>query len=124
MPERRIVAGQVVTESKRERARQLRKTLTPAEAIPWEAVRSRRLDGIKFRRQQVIDGFIVDFYCHAGGLFLEVDGGIHVARREADAERDEIIRRRHLRVLRFTNEEILTALPAVAEHIRAACKGT
>jgi len=124
MPERRIVAGQIVNDVKVRRARQLRKEMTPAEAALWEVVRDRRIDGIKFRRQQVIDGFIVDFYCHAAGLFIEVDGGVHDTQHDADTEREKIISRRGLRVLRFTNEEILTALPAVAERITAACKRT
>src|SRR5438270_8057 len=74
----RIVAARHAPE-KRERARQLRRTMTPAETALWNHLRAGRLDSVHFRRQQIIDGFIADFYCHAAGLVIEVDGDIHAA---------------------------------------------
>jgi hypothetical protein len=57
-------------------ARQLRRSMTVAEQILWERLRSNRLQKMHFRRQQVIRGFIVDFYCHASRLVIEVDGPV------------------------------------------------
>ncbi len=74
---RNIVIGQGVQLAKVERARQLRREPTREEALLWERLRRNQLDGLHFRRQQIIDGFIVDFYCHAAGLVVEVDGPIH-----------------------------------------------
>ncbi len=63
-----------------ENARLLRRRATEAEAILWDALRSRRLGGYKFRRQHSLAAFIVDFYCPSVRLVVEVDGGIHRAR--------------------------------------------
>jgi very-short-patch-repair endonuclease len=85
-------------------------------------LRANRLGGIHFRRQQVIAGFIVDFYCHAASLVIEVDGGIHAQQVESDRERERILVERGLRVLRFQNEQILNDLAGVLAHILAACQ--
>ena len=63
MPLKNIVTGQRVTKEKLQRAKELRREMTPAEKILWQEVRAKKL-GVRFRRQQVIQGFIVDFYCH------------------------------------------------------------
>ncbi|MBK9210147.1 MAG: DUF559 domain-containing protein [Anaerolineales bacterium] len=68
-----MVTGQHVTEYKLERARELRRDMTPAEKILWEELRRNKL-GVHFRRQQVIERFIADFYCHSASLVIEVDG--------------------------------------------------
>ncbi len=57
--------------------------MTPAEKILWEELRANKL-GVHFRRQQVIQGFIVDFYCHQAGLVVEVDGDVHDLHKEED----------------------------------------
>jgi len=62
---------------KKQFARQLRQDQTSAEEKVWELLRDKRLLGLKFRRQHVIEGFVVDFYCHEHRLAIEVDGGIH-----------------------------------------------
>ena len=77
MSARNIIVGQAVDSVKVERSKELRKEMTPAEKILWGQLRGRRLRGLHFRRQQVIEGFIVDFYCHAAGIVVEVDGPIH-----------------------------------------------
>ena len=59
-------------------AKELRQSLTPAERILWERLRDRRLSSLKFRRQHPIGAFIVDFYCPAARLVIEIDGGIHL----------------------------------------------
>ena len=62
---------------KKEFARNLRKESTPEEKIVWEALRNKKFLGLKFRRQHVLKGFVVDFYCHSLNLAIEIDGGIH-----------------------------------------------
>src|SRR3712207_6487340 len=104
MPHRRIVQGQRVSEGKLIRAKQFRQEMTPAEAKLWAALRRNQLQGFHFRRHQIIDGFVADFYCHAAGLVVEVDGPIHAERAEYDAERDRILSARKLRVLRVSND--------------------
>lgn len=62
---RSVITGQQVSDEKKQRARQMREAMTPAEAALWEYLRLDKL-GVHFRRQQIIDGFIVDFYCPLG----------------------------------------------------------
>ena len=83
-------------------------------------MRTNRLGGLHFRRQHLIDGFIVDFFCHAGGLVVELDGPRHSQRADYDRERDQILARHGLRVLRVSNEDVLQRLPVVLERITAA----
>lgn len=75
----------------RQRARELRQELTPAERKLWAALRNKKLNGLKFRRQHPIDRFIVDFYCAAHKLVVEVDGDIHDTQPERDAERSALL---------------------------------
>ena len=119
MPAHRIVGGQKVSEAKLQRARELRRHMTPEEAMLWERLRAHRLNGLHFRRQQVIDGFIVDFYCHAASLVVEVDGGVHAAQAGYDLERDQVLAQRGLRVLRISNAEVERDLAGVLARIAA-----
>jgi len=98
-------------------ARQMRHEPTPAEGKLWQALRGRRLGGAKFRRQYAIDRFIVDFYCPAARLVVEVDGPVHDYQPEQDAIRQQFLESLGLRVLRFRNEDVLTALEAVLDEI-------
>jgi very-short-patch-repair endonuclease len=95
--------------------------MTLAERRLWHRLRTNKLDGFHFRRQQIIDGFIVDFYCHAVGLVVEVDGAMHHEQLEYDVERERVLEARELRILRFRNEEVLTDIESVLTRIRAAC---
>ena len=106
MKGKQIIIGQKVNRIKQERAKQLRRVMTPEEKTLWYYLRSNQLNGLHFRRQQVIDGFIADFYCHAVGVVIEIDGGIHKQQKEYDVERDRIISSRGLQVIRIRNEEI------------------
>ena len=106
---------------KRQRARELRTAMTPAEALLWQNLRTGKLDNIHFRRQQPIDGFIADFYCHSAALIIELDGPIHADQSDYDAQRDRILAARRLRILRFSNERVLKELSAVLKEIRTAC---
>ena len=90
-------------------ARELRQRQTPAEEILWELLRGRKILGLKFRRQQQLGPFIADFYCHETRLVIELDGGVHEAREQADRDenRDIYLRENRLQVLRLANELIL-----------------
>jgi len=90
MPIKNINPGQKVTREKQELARELRRNTTPAEKILWKELRANKL-GVHFRRQQVIQGFIVDFYCHRAGLVIEVDGDIHDLQKEEDERREKVL---------------------------------
>jgi len=124
MPARNIVIGQKVDQVKVQRAKELRRQMTREERILWQQLRTNRLQGFHFRRQQVIAGFIADFYCHAAGLVVEMDGGIHQQQAEYDAERDRVLATLGLRILRVRNIEILENLAGVLERIAAACRET
>ncbi len=116
----RIIAGQKIESSKVLRAKQLRRQMTPAEQILWQALRADRLQGRHFRHQQVINGFIVDFYCHAARLVIEVDGDVHEQNPIYDEERDKVLQGRGLRVLRFKNSDVMQNLEVVLDQIAAA----
>ncbi len=103
---------------KRELARRLRREMTPAERRLWQQLRSGRMTGLRFYRQQVIEGFIADFYCHAARLVVEVDGAVHDSQTEYDAERTRIFQQAGILTLRFTNTQVETDIYAVTKTIR------
>ena len=117
-----IVFGQH-SDEKRDAAYRMRREMTPAEDALWRRLRSSRLSGLHFRRQQIVDGFIVDFFCREAGLVVEVDGAVHEMQRDYDAERDQVLEVRGLRVLRFTNDEVLRDRGAVLMRILREAKG-
>ena len=119
---REIIPGQYVSDDKRQFARQLRRDMTPQEAAVWEAVRHRRLGGFKFRRQQVIDGFIADFYCDQAGVALELDGADHKNQTEYDTHRDRVIASRGLIVIRIRNDRIDNEFSAALAEVLAVCQ--
>ena len=123
VPTQRIVVGQKVAPVKLQRAKELRRDMTPAERALWQHLRGNLL-GFHFRRQQLVDGFIVDFYCHAARLVVEVDGDIHEQQRTYDEQRDSVLLRRGLRVLRIRNEEVQQNLAGVLARIARACGET
>jgi very-short-patch-repair endonuclease len=124
MPVRRIVRGQRVAPAKRIAARNMRRVPTPEEALVWQRVRANQF-GVHVRRQQVIDGFIVDFYFHKSALVVEIDGDAHSDDTQAayDAERDRLLSGRGLRVLRFSNALVRDALDVVLRQISDALAG-
>lgn len=87
-------------------AKQMRQLPTEAEALAWELLRDRRCNGLKFRRQQVIRGFIVDFYCAEKRLAIELDGAIHDTQMEYDQARDAFLKTLDVQVVRIRNEEL------------------
>ncbi|MDZ7295830.1 MAG: DUF559 domain-containing protein, partial [candidate division KSB1 bacterium] len=92
-----------------ERARELRKNATRAEAFLWELLRNRQLLGRKFRRQHPIGRFIADFFCDDARLIIEIDGAVHQEpnQQEQDRAREEVLRQHGYHLLRFTNEQVL-----------------
>ena len=88
--------------------RRLRKQATPAEKRLWKMLRRRRLKGRKFRRQHSIGPYIVDFYCPAERLAVELDGASHEnpTRRDYDAERTAFLEEHGIRVVRFENRDV------------------
>lgn len=100
-------------------ARQFRKEPTKSENILWQALRGKKLDGHKFRRQQPIGNFIVDFYNSPYRLIVEVDGSVHNHQVELDQARQEILEQLGLNILRVKAEEVEKNLPKVLEIIRS-----
>lgn len=109
-------------------ARELRRKQTPEEAALWHELRNRQLKGCKFLRQHpIVYGysmgkplfFIADFYCAAQKLVLELDGEVHEFQKDYDQNRDQILNKLGLRVLRFENRE-LKNIENVKERIAAS----
>ena len=108
----------------RVRARKLRQNPTDAERILWQKLRLRQLDRYKFRRQQPLGKYIVDFVCLRNRLIVEVDGGQHAAQAERDNERDAWLRAQGFAVLRFWNNDVLDNIDGVMETIAKSLKHT
>jgi adenine-specific DNA-methyltransferase len=102
-----------------ELARRLRRQLTDAERALWASLRNGQLQGVKFRRQQPIGPYIVDFISLKRRLILEIDGGQHNKRegKREDRERTEWLQAKGYRVLRFWNNDVLTNMEGVLEKI-------
>ena len=118
---RNIVIGQGASSDKVALAKELRRNMTEAEKVLWQCLRTNRVDGWHFRRQQVIAGFIVDFYCHAAALAVEVDGPIHAEQAGYDQERDRVLGDHNVRVLRLSNDEVIESLETALQKILKAC---
>ena len=102
-------------------AKNLRKNTTYVEALLWKNLRAKRFDGIKFRRQQPIQNFIVDFVSFENRIIIELDGGQHATNAARDDLRDRTLAESGFTVLRFWNNEVLENLDGVLEIIRQAC---
>ena len=101
----------------RDRARELRRDMTPVEGRLWQHLRDKQLAGLRFRRQHPVDRFILDFYCPQHKLAVEVDGDIHASQVECDQVRTQWLEARGYRMVRFTNRQIEKELPEVLEEI-------
>lgn len=101
-------------------AHDLRMDLTKAEKILWEALRNRRLNNCKFRRQHALENYVADFYCHEAKLVIELDGGIHgeQEQKEYDRDRTSVLKEYGIKVIRFKNEEVVSNLEVVLDKIR------
>jgi very-short-patch-repair endonuclease len=100
-------------------ARELRKNMTDAERKLWSKIRRRQLKEHQFYRQKIIGNYIVDFYCPKAKLVIEVDGGQHYIDDKIikDKIRDNLMRKNGIKVLRFSDREILENLNGVLERI-------
>ncbi len=98
-------------------ARSLRHRMTDAERVLWQHLRAHRFGGFKFRRQLVIEPYIVDFACLEAMLVIEADGGQHGEHLNRDSARTAYLETLGYRVLRFWNHEILIETQTVPERI-------
>lgn len=100
-------------------SRELRSNMTDGEQILWQKLRGKQILGVQFYRQKPILNFIVDFYCPKAKLIIECDGSQHYTEDGlfADRQRDEALNQLGLRVLRFSNFQIIDELEAVCEFI-------
>ena len=105
-------------EIKKRFARILRKEQTKAERLIWELIRGRKFMGLKFRRQHVIEGFVLDFYCRELKLGIEIDGGIHLKRKEYDRLRQEIVESEGINIIRIKNQEIANNKRSILNKIK------
>lgn len=106
----------------RNRARELRKSSTPAEQKLWQALRNRNLGGYKFRRQHPMGPFITDFFCAEVGLVIELDGGAHLEQVDYDQVRTDWLEDRGYHVIRFWNDDVLNHLDDVTQEILHTCE--
>jgi very-short-patch-repair endonuclease len=107
-----------------ELARKMRKEATDAERLLWNHLRTKRINNLKFRRQQPIGHYIVDFICYEKKLIIEVDGGQHAEENEKDLKRTQWLNQKGFRVIRFWNNEVLYNCDGVLEEIFEQCKNT
>ncbi len=122
MKNRRQIRG--VSSEMQAVASELRRKMTPAETVLWGALRDRRLAGLKFRRQHGVGTRVLDFYCPAARLLVEVDGGVHDADEVAahDRARDEHFAAAGYTIVRVRNEDVLHDLATVLARIEAAAR--
>jgi very-short-patch-repair endonuclease len=121
MKRRRLIHN--VTSANAQR-KELRGSLTSAEAFLWKHVKNSQLEGKKFRRQHSIGPYIVDFFCPEHRLAIELDGAGHMTEigAEKDAERSEFLKRFHVTVIRLENTAVFENTEAVLEEIRSHLK--
>ena len=102
------------------KAAKLRHEMTQSETLLWNRLRANQLLGYKFRRQHPISIYIADFYCHQLRLIIEVDGEYHNEENQikTDKERTEDLNFQSMKILRFTNEEVINDIEAVLNTIR------
>ena len=105
-------------------AKKLRENATQAEEILWLELRNNQLEGYKFRRQHPLLKYIADFYCHQLKLVIEIDGGYHQTeeQKKLDAERTAAIEFEGLKVIRFTNKQVISNISDVLHKIKEFIK--
>ena len=108
----------------RMRARHLRKNPTEAERLLWRRLRVWQVDGFKFRRQQPLGRYIVDFVCLEKRMIIEVDGGQHAEDANYDTDRDAWLRNQGFVILRFWNNDVLKNMNGVLEVIAKNLQNT
>ena len=108
------------TQQTLQKAQTLRESQTNAEGLLWHYLRDKQLAGYKFRRQQPIGPYIVDFACMPQKMLIELDGGQHAEQHTYDKKRDEFLREKGYKILRFWNNDVFENCFGVLESIRAA----
>jgi very-short-patch-repair endonuclease len=100
-------------------ARELRKNMTDAERFVWSKIRRKQLKEYQFYRQKNIGNYIVDFYCPAARLIVEIDGGQHYSEENIlkDEARDKFFSNHGIRVLRFSNSDVFKNIEGVVTEI-------
>jgi very-short-patch-repair endonuclease len=105
-------------------AKRLRRDMTDAERVLWRELRAHRFEGFKFKRQEPLGPYVVDFICHAARLVVEIDGGQHADQGAADLERTHWLESQGFRVLRFWNNDVFAniegVMRALEKELRAA----
>ncbi len=101
----------------KQHAQELRNEPTDTERHLWQYLRSSQLNGCKFRRQEVLGDYIVDFVCFEPKLIIELDGGQHAEQAVYDEERTTYLKGLGYEVMRFWNDEVLTQTKVVLEKI-------
>ena len=110
--------GKVIGSIPKNIARNLRKNSTEAEKILWQKLRNKQLEGFKFRRQQIVGRYVVDFVNFERKLVIELDGSQHALEEERDGKRDHWLQAQGFEVLRYWNNEVFENLEGVLEGIR------
>lgn len=103
-------------------ARALRRRSTEAERLLWQRLRNRQTGGLKFRRQEPLGPYVVDFFCLERRLIVELDGGQHAREERLEAERTAWLKARAYRVIRFWNHEVIDNIEGVLETIVRTAK--
>jgi len=103
-----------------ETAKLLRKNMTKTEELLWDKLKGKQILGLRFRRQHPIDIFIADFYCHEARLVIEIDGDIHNYSIEFDDGREAEIEEYNIKVIRFSNDQVINDIESVVNNIRTA----
>jgi 5-methyltetrahydrofolate--homocysteine methyltransferase len=108
----------------KEHAKTMRNKPTEAEALLWDVLRNKQLDNFKFRRQHIVGSYIADFICLKKGLIVEIDGLIHQLpdNKSSDEERTKWLNEQGYRVIRFTNDEVLSNLDDVLDRLKEVLK--
>jgi very-short-patch-repair endonuclease len=109
-----------VTSHMRQRARTLRREAPVPERVLWGLLRGQRLGGLRFRRQETLGPFVVDFVCYDRKLIVELDGESHVGRGAQDEGREAVLQKMGFNIVRVTNDDLLGHPAAVAESIARA----
>ena len=103
-------------------ARELRNNATDVERLLWSRLRNSQVEGVKFRRQQPIESYIVDFVSFDKKVVVELDGGQHSESADYDSQRDNCLNANGFKVLRFWNNDVLKNIEGVLEVIRQQCR--
>ena len=105
------------------KARHLRKSMTPAEARLWVRLRQLRSEGLHFRRQHPVRGYILDFVCLDRGFIVEVDGGSHLDedRARKDRVRDAVLNREGFLTMRVSNGDVKERVDEILRDVRMRC---